>query len=124
MSRLTWLPLALLACATTPPPATRRVPPATSAAALPGEIARALDVDGDERPDVYSFYAAAPGGESTGRLLRSESDLDRNGLVDAWAWYGDDGFVVQQDFDLNGDGRPDATSFYERGVEVRREVAR
>ena len=92
----------------------------------PGEDITEIDTNGDQRPDMVKIWSGkAPedgAGGDAGQLLRKEVDLNRDGKVDLWNWYGTEGAVTRQSYDLDFDGRVDVNVFYETGVVVRKEV--
>jgi hypothetical protein len=93
----------------------------------PDEDVVEIDFNNDARPDVYKFFAKstakAPGagGDAQGGLVRKEADLNRDGRLDLWSWYGRDGVLERQSYDLDFDGRVDVVVFYEKGVIIRKE---
>lgn len=99
----------------------------------PDEDVQEIDFNNDAHPDVYKFYAkgtapkdpnanAGSGGDANGQLLRKETDLNRDGRIDLWNWYGRDGVIERQQYDLDFDNRIDVVVFYEKGVVVRKEL--
>jgi len=74
-----------------------------------------VDGDGDQRIERVFVYE--------GGVLASESrDTNDDGHLDRVEHFDAEGFVVRRDDDLDGDGKADVTSFYERGRLVRREI--
>lgn len=92
--------------------------------ANPGEEVQEVDINDDQRADIVKFWAGkAPQKEGdAGTLVRKEVDLNHDGKVDQWNWYGTDGTVARQSYDLDFDGRVDVSVFYEKSVVVRKEV--
>ncbi|HYG68179.1 MAG TPA: VCBS repeat-containing protein [Anaeromyxobacteraceae bacterium] len=93
-------------------------PPGTELPArAPGVIARAVDADGDGRPETWRLVAP------DGRLAGTEHDGNGDGRVDRWVRVGGDGLPEQVAVDLDFDGRADVTRWYQAGRVVRSEEA-
>jgi hypothetical protein len=67
-------------------------------------LRRAYDEDGDRRADAINFYRQ-------GRLERAEVDTDRDGIVDRWEVYSEDGKIVRVGRATRQPGRPDEWSY-------------
>jgi hypothetical protein len=65
---------------------------------------RAVDVNGDGRPDVVKYFAA-------GQLVREEIDLNFDGKPDVWSYY-EGGRLVRKESDFDGDGKADKVERY------------
>jgi hypothetical protein len=87
----------------------------------PGEILTEWDLTHDGKPDIWKYVLRDAAGKET--LLRKEKDLNADGKVDAWEKYGADGSIVRLVYDLDFDGKPDETLFYEKDQLVKKEVA-
>lgn len=117
-----------------PGPAPTAVP--TAPASAPG---RALDRDGDGRPDHWiELEGGRPARErfdddgdgvversvfldpASGQPARVEEDLSRDGRVDSWSEYSG-GELVRRRVDSSGSGVVDAWTFYRGGVPFRHE---
>lgn len=48
-------------------------------------------------------------------------DLDRDGKIDTWIIYDDEGFPLKASFDRHVDGKPDAWKYYRKGLVYKRE---
>ncbi len=100
------LPVTLMAAAACgAPDRTRvsRVDPAYDASS--GRLVQLrYDSNDDGRPDTVSFMDGA-------RMLRTEIDVDRDGLVDRWEYHDAAGQLVRVGFSRVGDGKEDAWSF-------------
>jgi hypothetical protein len=119
--------LAALACASAP---RREAPkPAAESAPVvvpgfekqPNEIVSETDLTHDGKPDVWRYAVKDAAGKET--LLRKEKDLNADGRVDTWERYGADGALVRAVYDLDFDGKPDVSLFYEKEQLVRKELA-
>ncbi|NVJ25402.1 MULTISPECIES: hypothetical protein [Myxococcus] len=82
-----------------------------------------LDVNGDGKPDVWTYTVADAGanGEERFRKVRQELDLNWDGRVDLTRSFDDVGALMREVMDLDYDGKVDATYFYEKGANTRRE---
>jgi hypothetical protein len=69
----------------------------------------AADNNGDERPDVWYYY-------DDGKTTRWEEDLNFDGQFDLWGVYDARGVPNQSTVDLDFDGKPDVTHFYQFGL--------
>ena len=81
------------------------------------------DVNGDGKPDVWTYTvrdADAPGPDGT-RRVRQELDLNWDGRVDLTRYFDTKGDQTRETLDLDFDGKVDATYFFEKGVNTRRE---
>lgn len=88
-----------------------------------------VDTNGDQRTDLVKIWSGPPNavpekedGTPGVDLLRKEVDLNHDGKVDVWSWYGSEGEVSRQAYDLDFDGRIDVIAHYEKGVVIRKEV--
>jgi hypothetical protein len=120
--------LAALACATAPRPdpamAPARTAPMTPAGfeKQPNETLAEYDLTRDGKPDLWKYALRDSAGNEV--LLRKEKDLDGDGKIDTWEKYGPDGVsLVRAVYDLDFDGKPDVSLFYEREQLVRKELA-
>jgi hypothetical protein len=76
----------------------------------------AFDADGDRRADTVTFYSRGA------RPLRAEIDLDRDGTLDRWEIYDDEGRLAKVGSSRRGRPAPDLWSFADRsGGIVRQE---
>jgi hypothetical protein len=117
---------AVAACASTPrPPAEAAAPPppppGAPSAPEPGESVATLDLTGDGKPDVWTFTRPGPDGKPM--VTRKEKDLNGDGRVDSWERYGPDGALTLLVYDMDFDGKPDATLHFEKDQLVRKEYA-
>jgi hypothetical protein len=119
--------LAALSCATSRAPAPEKAPVDAAPVGIPGfekqanEILTEYDLTHDGKPDVWKY--ALPGEAGKEVLLRKEKDLNADGKPDSWEKYGDDGALAHVVYDLDFDGKPDVTLFYEKEQLVRKEMA-
>ena len=68
-----------------------------------------VDLNGDDRPDQWSFFNAQ------GRLLRVERDLNFNGQIDMWQYYSAEGDLIEEEMALDTHGVVDLVVFYRDG---------
>lgn len=123
--------LAAVACA-----APQKVPQAVEAPATPAqtravpkgfepqpnEVTVELDLTHDGKADVWKYVRRdAAGGKEI--LVRKEKDLNGDGRVDAWEKYAPDGAVTHVVYDLDFDGKPDETLYFEKEQLVKKELA-
>jgi hypothetical protein len=86
------------------------------------ESVATYDLTHDGKPDVWRYVGRDASGAEV--LLRKEKDLNGDGKVDTWEKYGPDGAsLVRTVYDLDFDGRPDVTLFYEKDQLVRKELS-
>ncbi|MFP2925415.1 hypothetical protein ACLESO_09380 [Pyxidicoccus sp. 3LG] len=81
------------------------------------------DVNGDGKPDVwtYTVMVRGPDGQEREVKVRQELDLNWDGRVDLTRYFDDSGEQARETLDLDYDGRVDATYFFEKGINTRRE---
>lgn len=87
----------------------------------PGESVTEIDINRDGRPDAWKFTVKGPDGKEV--LVRKEKDLNGDGRVDTWELYAPDGSMSRLVYDLDFDGKPDVTLFFEKDQLVRKEYA-
>jgi hypothetical protein len=88
----------------------------------PNETVTEQDLTGDGKPDVWKYTVRDASGAEI--LLRKEKDLNGDGKVDTWEKYGPGGTsLVRAVYDLDFDGIPDATLFFENDQLVKKELA-
>ncbi len=87
----------------------------------PNEILSEYDLTHDGKPDVWKYVLKDKSGKES--LLRKEKDLNGDGKIDAWEKYAPDGSIVRVVYDLDFDGKPDETIFYEKEQLVKKELA-
>ncbi|HEX9243340.1 MAG TPA: hypothetical protein VF875_12940 [Anaeromyxobacter sp.] len=118
---------AAVSCATAPKPAKDaaalaaevRTPPGFEK--VPNEILTEYDLTHDGKPDVWKYSLKDAAGKET--LLRKEKDLNGDGKIDTWEKYAPDGALVRVVYDLDFDGKPDVTLYYEKDQLVKKELA-
>ena len=124
------LPLVLLAaaCATSTPKEQKVAGPGVAGAfvppgfeASPGENVTTVDLAHRGKPDVWKYTRKDASGKEI--LLRKEKDLNGDGKVDTWERYEPDGSLSRVAYDLDFDGRPDVTLYFEKDQLVRKEMA-
>jgi hypothetical protein len=119
--------LVAAACATTESAAPAKTPAEAVSLTPPGfekqagESLTEYDLTHDGKPDVWKYALKDAAGKEV--LLRKEKDLNGDGKVDVWEKYAPDGTVVRVVYDLDFDGRPDVTLFYEKDQLVKKELA-
>jgi hypothetical protein len=73
------------------------------------------DLNGDDRPDQWSFF------DEAGTLVRVERDLNFNGQVDMWQYFDESGALIEEEMNLDASGaQVDVVAFYENGKVVRK----
>ena len=78
-----------------------------------------LDINSDNKPDVFNYYRAGEGDEEK-LLVRKEIDLNFDGAVDvSQIWK--EGEMTQEQIDADFDGRNDWIDFYDQGERIRAE---
>ncbi|MBJ94389.1 MAG: hypothetical protein CMP23_07900 [Rickettsiales bacterium] len=78
-----------------------------------------LDINSDEKPDVFNYYRVGEGEEEK-LLVRKEIDLNFDGTVDvSQIWK--EGLMTQEQIDADFDGRNDWIDFYDQGERIRAE---
>jgi predicted metal-dependent peptidase len=87
----------------------------------PNEVLTEYDLTHDGKPDVWKYTVKDATGKEV--LLRKEKDLNGDGKVDTWEKYNPDGSLARVVYDLDFDGKPDVTLYYERDQLVRKEMA-
>jgi len=96
-----------------------------SAAKGPEEL-KTMDLNGDEKIDVWMHYRTIvdPSKPDAKTSVMSEKEMDMNfdGRVDIWRYYNEKGDLVKECMDLDFDGKLDECNFYEEGVVVRKEI--
>jgi hypothetical protein len=110
------------------PPAAPSLPPAPAAKVAPkgfepqpNEIVAELDLTHDGKTDVWKFSVRDASGKEI--LVRKEKDLNGDGKIDTWEKYAPDGTLVRVVHDLDFDGKPDETLYFEKEQLVRKEMA-
>jgi len=91
----------------------------------PGEKVKEYDLNRDNKPDVWAYYASmedpANPGQTRENLARKEWDFNFDGKVDIRRHFNFRGETVKDELDLDFDGRFDVTTFFQGGVKVRQE---
>jgi antitoxin component YwqK of YwqJK toxin-antitoxin module len=78
-----------------------------------------LDINSDQRADVFNYYRVGEGVEDK-LLVRKEIDLNFDGTVDvSQIWK--EGEMTQEQIDADFDGRNDWIDFYDQGERIRAE---
>lgn len=121
--------LAAASCAGSQKPQAEAVPAAPGEIRLvpkgfepqPGEVMTEFDLTHDGKADVWKYVLRDATGKET--LLRKEKDLNADGRIDTWEKYGADGNPVRIVFDLDFDGKPDETLYFEKEQLVKKELA-
>jgi hypothetical protein len=86
-----------------------------------GEILTEYDLTHDGKPDVWKYALKDASGKEI--PLRKEKDLNADGRIDTWEKFAPDGALVRVVYDLDFDGKPDETLFFEKEQLVRKELA-
>jgi len=101
------------------PASAKAASPAGTAA--PGESLAEYDLNHDGRPDVWKFSSRDAAGKEV--VTRKEKDLNNDAKVDAWETFGADGTLSKLIYDMDFDGKPDTSLFFEKDQLVRKEYA-
>jgi hypothetical protein len=90
----------------------------------PDERVTAFDLNGDQKPDVWTFTVVRKDadGRELDQLARKELDINWDGKIDLTRFYDERGSLAREELDLNFDGRVDQAHFYEAGHLVRKEL--
>jgi hypothetical protein len=86
-----------------------------------GEQVTTQDLAHRGRPDVWKYSRRDESGNEI--LVRKERDLNGDGRVDSWERYEPDGSLSRVAYDLDFDGKPDVTLYFEKDQLVRKELA-
>jgi len=89
--------------------------------ALAGESLAEYDLNHDGKADVWKYYVLDASGRE--RVTRREKDLNGDGKIDSWESYAPDGTLSRLVYDMDFDGKPDATLTFEKDQLVRKEYA-
>lgn len=96
------------------------VAPVTEKTLSDGVLVVEVDLDGDERVDIYNYYRPL---DDDGRLLlRKEIDLNRDGSIDLWTHYAENGNIEKEEMDSDFDGVVDWVDHYQGGKRVMSEI--
>ncbi len=104
-----------------PAPGRENVPVHTAGAPRPGETVHEYDLNHDGRTDVWTYTAKGADGKEV--VVRKEKDLNNDGSVDTWEEYLPDATLSRLTYDMDFDGKPDVTLFFEKDQLVRKEYA-
>lgn len=120
--------LAAISCAGTTPSPAAVPPPAETPVAAPkgfepqqGEILTEYDLTHDGKADVWKYALKDAAGKEV--PLRKEKDLNADGKIDTWEKFAPDGAMIRVVYDLDFDGKPDETLFFEKEQLVKKELA-
>ncbi|MBL9039244.1 MAG: hypothetical protein JNG84_12060 [Archangium sp.] len=82
-----------------------------------------FDLNGDKKPDVWTFTVAGTSadGKAIDRLARKDLDINWDGKVDIARSYDEKEALTVEKLDLDFDGRVDQVNYFEKGVVVRKE---
>jgi hypothetical protein len=72
-------------------------------------IKLACDNNGDERPDIWYYY-------QDNVRTKWEEDFNFDGNIDIWGTYDSRGVTRESKVDLDFDGKPDVTNFFQFGL--------
>ena len=79
-----------------------------------GDILQLIDIDQDGLTDVWNTLH--PRGENDPPLLiKKVLDINQDGIGDIWSYYGDDGKLVEEHFDMDFDQIPERKEYYQGG---------
>ena len=83
------------------------------------------DVNRDGTPDVHKYYDEEQdesSGALTRTLVRTEVDLNSDGVINLVRRYDEFGDILREEIDGNLDGEVDVIVYWEEGVQARREL--
>ncbi len=106
---------------TSPAPGRENVGAAVVGIPGPGETVHEYDLNHDGRTDVWAYSVTSPDGKDV--VIRKEKDLNNDGRIDCWEFYDLDGTLVRLTYDMDFDGKPDVSLFFEKDQLVRKEYA-
>jgi hypothetical protein len=104
-----------------PAPGRENQAPALASAPRPGETVQEFDLNHDGRPDVWAYWVRGTDGKDV--LVRKERDLNNDSKIDCWEEYQPDGTLAKLTYDMDFDGRPDVTLYFEKDQLVRKAYA-
>lgn len=126
MRRL-WPTLTLLGCASKLPPSETAYQAQLKESARlterptdDGLIEQRIDLNGDNRPDIFNFYRERL--EAPRLLVRKETDLNLDGQIDVRTWFDDNGRMEKEELDGDFDARVDWVDHYQGGKRVLSEI--
>jgi hypothetical protein len=76
------------------------------------------DINGDGKPDIFKHYKTVAGKQV---IVKREADLNADGTIDTVRQYNVKGEPIEEEMDLDFDGKKDVKRFYEAGKLVREE---
>jgi len=88
---------------------------------VPNETLAEYDLTHDGKTNVWKYTLKDASGKET--LLRKEKDLNADGKVDTWEKYAPDGSLSLLVHDLDFDGKPDETLYFEKDQLVKKELS-
>ena len=104
-----------------PAPGREGMGPAVVGTPRPGETVHEFDLNHDGRTDVWSYSVKGSDGKDV--TVRKEKDLNNDGKIDSWEEFDTSGLLTKQTYDMDFDGKPDVTLFFEKDQLVRKEYA-
>lgn len=83
-----------------------------------GQTVERADLDGDGRPDVYSYYKEIqrPNGKTEKTMVRRTIDVNADGRPDITQHFDESGVLTKEEMDYDYDGVVDCVRTYEKGV--------
>jgi hypothetical protein len=105
----------------TPAPERQRPAAAPAGAPRPGQTIREYDLDHDGRVDLW--ITSVTGSDGKELVIRKEKDLDGDGRIDSWEELEPDGTLARLTYDMDFDGTPDLTLYFEKDQLVRKAYA-
>lgn len=104
-----------------PAPGRENMGPAIVGTPRPGETVQEYDLNHDGRPDVWTYTVKGPDAKDV--AVRKEKDLNNDGKIDSWEEYEADGTLAKLTYDMDFDGKPDVTLYFEKDQLVRKDYA-
>ena len=81
-----------------------------------GMVRQEVDLDGDGTPEVINYQRPRPNGAPL--ILRKETDLNRDGIIDVRSFFTEAGRLEREEMDGDFDGVFDWVDHYQDGIRV------
>ncbi|TVQ93190.1 MAG: hypothetical protein EA397_05290 [Deltaproteobacteria bacterium] len=76
-----------------------------------GLILEEIDLNNDGQAEIFNYYRVRSDGSRI--LVRKDTDLNRDGSIDARSWFDDSGMLTLEEFDGDFDGKIDIWDHYQ-----------
>jgi hypothetical protein len=81
-----------------------------------GLILQEVDIDLDRRADAFNYFRERAGAARI--LMRKESDTNRDGHLDQWTYFNEEGKIEREEIDADFDGHPDWIEHWQAEINV------